>query len=100
YPTGDHVRAAEVWNPPETWAGLSNAALNAALDEIERGVLNEDGQPNGQRYSAASGAKARAAWKVVQKHCPEKSESQCREIVVTWGKNGLVYDEEYEDPKR
>jgi hypothetical protein len=34
--------------------------------------------PNGQRYSNAANAKDRAAWKVVQRHYPNKSEAQCR----------------------
>jgi hypothetical protein len=44
-------------------------------------------------------ANERAAWKVVQHHCPDRTEAQCREIIRTWVKNGVLVHEEYEDPK-
>jgi hypothetical protein len=92
YPHGDEVQTVETWDPPDTWAGLSSVALNDALSDIEAGT------DSGQRYSAASAAGKRAAWPIVQKHCPEKSEAQCREIVNTWLKNGVMFNEEYDDP--
>jgi hypothetical protein len=100
YPNGDHVQTVEVWDPPETWAGLLYTALNAALDEIERGVIGEGGNPNGQRYSAAGAAKDRAAWRIVKKHCPGKTDAQCREIIRTWVTNGVLTEREYDDPAR
>ena len=54
--------------------------------------------PNGQRYSDAGPAKERAAWRVVQRHCPDRTEPQCREIVRTWVETGLLFNEEYDDP--
>jgi hypothetical protein len=100
YPSGDHVQTVEVWKPPETWSGLSNAALNSALDEIERGVVDENGNPTGQRFSAAAAAKDRAASRIVQKHCPQKTDPQCREIIRTWVTNGVLTEREYTDPVR
>ncbi|WP_441267980.1 AAA family ATPase [Bradyrhizobium sp. 215_C5_N1_1] len=91
YPAGDTVQTVVPWHPPKTWDGISSAQLNAALDEIEAGM------PNGQRYSDASKAGARAAWPVVQKHCPDRTEPQCREILRTWNKNGVTYSEDYDD---
>jgi hypothetical protein len=92
YPNGDEVQTLVCWKPPETWVGLSSAQLNAALTDIDSGL------PNGQRYSDAARAPARAAWVVVQRHCPNRTEAQCREIVRTWVKNGLLYNEAYDDP--
>jgi AAA domain-containing protein len=92
YPNGDTVQTVEPWSPPETWEGLSHDALNAALTEIDAGM------PNGQRYSDASSAGKRAAWPIVQKHCPDKSEPQCREIIRTWVKNGVLFNQSYDDP--
>jgi len=92
YPNGDEVQTVEPWTPPDTWANLSTVALNAALTEIDAGMSN------GQRYSDASAATDRAAWVVVQRHCPGKTEPQCREIIRTWVKNGVLYKEDYEDP--
>lgn len=92
YPNGDDVQTVVPWNPPKTWDGVSSAQANAALDDIETGM------PNGQRYSDAGPATSRAAWRVVQHHCPDRNEAQCREIVRTWVKTGLLYNEDYDDP--
>jgi hypothetical protein len=92
YPAGDNVQTVEPWTPPQTWAGLSTVTLNAALTEIDAGMAN------GQRYSNASKATERAAWRVVHKHCQGKTEPQCREIIQTWVKNGVLYCEDYDDP--
>jgi 5S rRNA maturation endonuclease (ribonuclease M5) len=92
YPSGDEVQTLVRWQPPETWAGLSSAVLNTALTDIEAGM------PNGQRYSDAARTSTRAAWQVVQRHCPDRTEAQCREIIKTWVKNGVLYHEDYDDP--
>lgn len=91
YPNGDEVQTVEPWRPPETFAGVTDAQLNAALDEIDRGL------PGGQQYSAAKSARTRAAWPVVQKHCPEKTEQQCRGIIKAWVNSGLLKEETYRD---
>ena len=76
----------------KAWDGISSAQLNAALDEIE------DGLPNGQRFSDAGPAKARAAWPVIQRHAPNRTEAQCRKIVNTWLETGVLFNDEYDDP--
>lgn len=93
YPSGDNVQAIERWNPPETWQGLSNALLNRVLDDIDAGT------ENGERYSGAPSARTRAAWKVVQRHAPDKTETQCRDVVKTWLATGLLVVENYDSPK-
>ena len=40
----------------------------------------------------------RAAWPVVARHCPSKSERQCREIIQAWLKTGLLCVADYDDP--
>ena len=92
YPNGDEVQTVIAWQPPKTWDNLTGAQLNAALDQIEAGF------PNGQRYSDASAAGDRAAWRAVQAHCPDRTEGQCRDIVKTWKKNGVLTTEDYHDP--
>jgi hypothetical protein len=69
YPNGDEVQTVEPWTPPKTWDGLSSAALNAALTAIDAGM------ENGQRYSDAGPARERAAWRVVERHCPDRNEA-------------------------
>jgi hypothetical protein len=92
YPAGDNVQTVEPWSPPQVWTDLSTATLNVILTAIDAGL------PDGQRYSDAGAARDRAAWTVVQRHCPNKTEAQCREIIRTWIKNGVLYHEDYDDP--
>jgi hypothetical protein len=94
YPNGDEVQTVVPWDPPDTWADLSAVVLNAVLTEIDAGL------PRGQRYSNAPKATDRAAWTVVQRHCSNKTEPQCREIIRTWVKNGVLHAEKYHDPVR
>jgi hypothetical protein len=101
YPMGDTIQVVEPWSPPDTWAGLNTESLNAALSEIERGLTDDGGRPDGRRYSSApSAGDERAAWRVVQRYCPDRSEAQCREIIRTWEKIGLVVTRNYDDPEQ
>jgi AAA domain len=92
YPKGDHVQTVEPWTPPEIMAGLAPETIAAVLKDIDAGL------PNGQRYSAASGATSRAVWPVVQKHVPGKTEAQCREIIRMWIKEKVLQESDYDDP--
>lgn len=92
YPDGDYVQTLEPWKPPEILAGFMAEAIEATLKEIDAGL------PNGQRYSSGSAATGRAAWRVVQKHCPSKTEAQCREIIRLWLKTSVLREDDYDDP--
>jgi hypothetical protein len=93
YPAGDEVQTVAPWHPPKTFEGITTDQANAALNEIDAGL------PNGQRYSNASAAADRAAWPVIQRHCPSKTQQQCRDVIKTWVKSGLLYVADYDDPK-
>jgi hypothetical protein len=92
YPNGDEIQTVVPWEPPKLWDGLASATLNSALTDIDNGM------PNGQRYSSAPRAATRAVWPVIHKHCPDRTEAQCREIIRTWVSNGVLYEAEYDDP--
>jgi len=94
YPEGDNMQVVETWLPPAVWRDVTPDQVDLILDEIDRGM------PGGGRYSAAGAAKARAAWRVVAKHCLGKAEAQCREIIKTWIANGFLVEEGYDDPTR
>jgi hypothetical protein len=84
------VQTVEPWSPPELWKNVSSVTLNAILTEIDAGL------PDGQRYSdSATAGDDKAAWRVVQKHCHDHTEGQCREIIKAWVKNGLLVSETY-----
>jgi hypothetical protein len=92
YPDGDDVQAIERWEPPEVWEGIVPETLNAILDAIDTGM------PNGRRYSNHGSAKDRAAWHVVQQHCPGKSEALCRGIITQWIEAAVLIEDKYFDP--
>src|SRR5262249_20319147 len=84
YPAGDTIQVIEPWSPPDAWAGLSIATLNAILDYIDGGIRDENSQPTGERFSNAPTVKARAVWPVVQRFAPDKTEGDCRTIIHQW----------------
>lgn len=92
YPNGDQVQTIEPWSPPDTFEGLSSALLNEILTDIETGT------PDGNRYTDAPNAFDRAAWRVIVKHCPNKSEAAARKVIKTWTMSGLLIRKPYENP--
>ena len=98
YPNGDDVQTVETWAPKNAWAGTSAADLNKLLDDIDRGMVDEDGNPNGRRYSNAPRASERAVLPLVQEHYPQKTEGECRTIIHAWLDSGLLYPDDYDDP--
>jgi hypothetical protein len=88
YPRGDDVQTVEPWIPPDPWGGINTFIANQILDDIDAGL------PDGERYSNASAAKDRAAWRVVAKHAP-KEEGPAREIINKWLKAGTLIEEDY-----
>jgi hypothetical protein len=68
---------------------LDLGTINRVLDTIDAGLTD------GGRYSDHSAAGTRAAWKAVKIHAPDKTETQCREIIRQWIKNEVLEREEY-----
>jgi hypothetical protein len=83
------VAACIPWAPPDAFEKLTIAIINTILDDIDVGL------PNGVRYSDANAARDRAAWKVVQKHCPEKAEAEAKRIINTWVRNNVLTSKKY-----
>lgn len=98
YPSGDSIQVVEPWTPPDVWAGMTTMGINTILTEINQGILDADGNPNGRRYSNAPGAKDRAVWPVIKRHYQDKIEPQCRKIIHVWLDNKLLYSKDYNDP--
>ena len=92
YPNGDNVHTVEPWTPPDIWGGVDVAMQNRILDDIEAGM------DFGVRYSDHNSAKEKAAWRVIQKHVPDKSEAAAKDIVREWVKSELLVRNEYDDP--
>jgi hypothetical protein len=92
YPNGDQVQTVEPWTPPDTFEGLNTMLLNQILDDIDTGT------PDGNRYTDAPKAFERAAWRVIVKHYPDKSEAAARKVIKTWTLSGLLIRKSYENP--
>ena len=93
YPSGDTIQVVEPWSPPETWAELDHVLLNQMLTEIDREL------GDGNFYTDTNAKTDRAAWRVVQQSAPQKSDSQCREVIKAWVKTGLLEPFDYTNPK-
>ena len=94
YPNGDNVQTVELWTPAPLFDGLSSADLNCVLRKLGAGV------GDGRRYSLASAAKDRAAWRAVQEHFHDIAEERCRAIIKEWQKREVFEVGEYDDPVR
>jgi hypothetical protein len=66
--------------------------LNEILTAIGTGL------PDGDFYTEGNKTTGRSAWLVVQQIVPAKSEAQCREIIRTWVKNGVLVPVDYISP--
>ena len=94
YPSGDLLQVAEPWTPPDFWCDLPPSLCCQIIDALDAGM--EDGE----RYSAAPQAKARAAWSVVIEHAPRLTEKQARKVIATWLKNKVLQEHEYHSKAR
>jgi AAA domain len=91
---GTPVGACIPWIPPDAFEGMTTDVSNAILDDIEAGL------PNGDRFSDSNSAKERAAWKVIVKHLPGKSEKQARRVINKWVKNEVMQTRTYHHSDR
>jgi hypothetical protein len=89
---GDNVGVVTPWVYPASQVPITPEVVERIIADIGRGM------PNGQRFSNSNAATRRPAWPIVQKHCPDKTEDQCRRSVASWIKKGLLYEDDYDDP--
>src|SRR5262249_33147890 len=89
---GEEVGVVPRGTYPASQATVTPEVAEAIVAEIDRGM------PSGQRFSNDNAATKRAAWPIVQRHCPDKTGDQCRRIVAGWVKQGSLYEDEYDDP--
>jgi hypothetical protein len=92
YPNGDDVQTVEQWLPPDIWTDMTVTLQERILAAIDAGL------PDGNRYTDATKADKRAAWRVVIEHMPTKSEPQARSIIKQWLKDGQLERRTYQNP--
>ena len=95
YPNGDTVQTCTAWEAPAPSEGITREQMREMLVELGRGINAKS------KYSVKPQAgPERAAWKLVQKFCPDKSERQCRSIIKTWERDGRFEIGEYDGESR
>jgi hypothetical protein len=92
--SGQAVGACIPWSPPDPFDGITAAVANTIIDDIDAAL------PDGRRYSDSPAAKDRAAWKVVVKHLPDKTEKDAQRVIRKWVKNGVLVSVEYHNAER
>jgi hypothetical protein len=92
YPNGDEVQSVEPWNPPATFADITVVQVNQILNDIDAGLSD------GNRYTDASKATERAAWRVIVKNIPGKAEGAAKKIIKIWRLSGLLTLRDYDNP--
>ena len=94
---GDDVGVLVPWKPPGLLDGVSVHTIGLVLDTIERGTLDEDGKPTGQKFGPTTSSKDRWVGTVVTRMLA-CDEDRAKDIVRAWLKSGLLEAVEYDDP--
>jgi hypothetical protein len=92
YPNGDEIQVAEPWWPPNELDGIPLEQVEPIFDAVAAGL------PDGRLYSNDNAAKDRAAWKVVEKYVPGKTEKFYRNVIKKWVEQDMLIKGEYIDP--
>lgn len=92
---GDSVGVFDSWSPPDPFDGLSTQAARDAL------LIIREGLEDGQRYQLkATRNSKRWAGSVLVDQGAEVSEHDAKQILKEWLKIGMIFEEEYQNPKR
>ena len=92
YPHGDEIQAIERWYPPDAFKGVGDDVWNRILDDIAAGI------GDGGRYTDhAMAADDRQAFRVVQRHLPDRSVEKAKAIIKGWKQSGLLVLRTYHD---
>lgn len=93
YPNGDRVAAVVGWEPPNSLSAQPVSTLNAALDRIAEGP-----SPGVLYGKTRRGGSDRWAGTVLFEMC-EFNDKQAANVIATWLKTGLLYEETFRDPR-
>jgi len=96
---GDDVGVLVPWRPPGALDGVSMHTIGMALDEIARGVVDEDGKSTKQFYSALATTSDKSRWagRVLTRHLGCTDEA-AKNLIKDWLKNDVLETFDYDDP--
>ena len=95
----DEVGALKPWLPPSAFAGCDLPAIHAAIEAIDRGVVDDDGLPTGDRFTINFRKNSRR-WVglPIMEHMAVE-EARARVIAREWAKNGLLIEGDHPNKK-
>ncbi|MHB2166082.1 AAA family ATPase [Alsobacter sp. R-9] len=97
---GDEVGALVPWTPPTVFAAHSYGDLNRALDAIERGEIDDDGNPTGWRFAMEARTLPNRRASTIVAEVLGIEEPQAKRIVDEWIKNEVLVSRPYKDGGR
>jgi hypothetical protein len=92
----DEVGVLVPWQPPDALAGITIADINAALDVVDRGLLDEHGKPTGRFWSPEPNARSRWVGSLLMREL-ECSRPAALKLVNGWLKSGTLVTFNYFD---
>ena len=98
----DQVGALRPWAPPNAFAGCSEREIYNALLMIDRGLEDVEGRMTGERFTHRTNSKEGTDGKRWAGHpvmaALGVNEERAKLIIKEWIKNGMLVEDEYEDP--
>ena len=87
------------WNAPGMFDGVPPIRIVRALNAIDKGILDEKGEPTGALFTRARQSPKRWAGSIVIEEfsCDEERASA---VIKAWLTSGLLFEVEYEDGKQ
>ena len=87
------------WNAPGMFDGVPPIRIVRALNAIDKGILDETGEPTGALFTRARQSPKRWAGSIVIEEfsCDEERASA---VIKAWLTSGLLFEVEYEDGKQ
>ncbi|GAB4073191.1 AAA family ATPase [Ancylobacter sonchi] len=94
---GDDVGVLHPWVPPNAMDAITIPIANTILDELAKGLVDEDGKQTGSLYAYTDSKRGpRWAGHVVIRHTDVVPE-QAASILKAWRSNGVIEEVEYHD---
>ena len=96
----DEVGALVPWQAPGMLDGVSLHTIGQALDKIEAGILDEDGNATGSRYTSSTrgGSKENGRWVgTLLMDALGMKEAQAVNVIKMWIRTGVLVEKDYHD---
>jgi hypothetical protein len=93
----DAIGVLDHWTPPGLFAGVTYEQINAILDAVKRGVVDDDdGSPTGEFYTANAQSTKRWVGTLIASIL-QCEDDKAKRIAKVWMASGLLYEFDYKD---